>query len=80
MKAAFLLCGLFVCATVTVAQTSEPKAVTPAEASSHLLQRVEPTVPPAGRDVAGGERNEGQQEATPTKFIGNREQLVGRLD
>jgi hypothetical protein len=34
----------------------------------------------AGRDVAGGERNEGQQEATATKFIGNMERLVGRLE
>lgn len=34
---------------VTTAQNSEPKAVTPAEASSHLLQRVEPTLPPIAK-------------------------------
>ena len=49
MKAACLLCGLLLCAMVTIAQTSELKVVTPDEATSHLLQRVEPTVPPIAK-------------------------------
>lgn len=54
MQAASLLCGLLLCAIVTTAQTSEPKVVSPDEAASHLLQRVEPTVPPLAKVVKVG--------------------------
>jgi TonB family protein len=54
MKTASLLCGLFLSAIVTAAQTSEPQVVTPDKATSHLLQRVEPTVPPIAKVVKIG--------------------------
>jgi TonB family protein len=45
---------LFLCTSTASAQTDTPKSISAAEATSHLTQRVEPTVPPVAKAVKIG--------------------------